>query len=133
MPDRHGGVQAGGAANAVAAVRLAQRRVEEAPLARAGEGAGVSGRAAHGSDIQRGGAWEPSVPKDAEDGVPGADEASDRGPTGVGPSTGTSGRRPHGYHTDPPQGAGGMKLSARFRRYSVCSLGWLGRASHATG
>ena len=80
VPDGHGAGQAGGVAGPVAAVRWAAGGVEEAAVAGPGEGAGVPGRAADGGDVQRGGAGQPAVPEDAEDGVPGADEAGDRGP-----------------------------------------------------
>ena len=56
-------------AGPVAAVRPAPRGAEEAAVAGAGEGAGVPGRAAAGCDVERGGAGEPPVPQDAEDGV----------------------------------------------------------------
>ena len=57
---------------AVAAVRPAAEGAQEAAGAGVGEGAGVLGRATAGRDVQRGRAWQPSLPQDAEDGVPGS-------------------------------------------------------------
>src|SRR5262249_61676305 len=119
VPDGHGAGQAGRPASALAAIRPAPRGAEEAPVAGTGEGTGVPGRAPPGGDVERGGAREPAVSQDAEVGVPGADATGDRGPAGVGPPTGTSRRRPRGDHSDSPQGAGGMRLLARFRCVSV--------------
>ena len=79
VPDGDGVGQAGATAGAVAAIRPAARGVEEAVPAGPGEGVGVPGREVAGGDIERGGAREPPVPEDAEDGVPGADAAVDRG------------------------------------------------------
>ena len=94
VPDGHGAGQAGRPAGAAAAVRPTPRGAEEAPVAGPGEGPGVPGRAAHGCDVERGGARQPAVSQDAEGGVPGADATGDRRSTGVGPSAGASGRRP---------------------------------------
>src|SRR5262249_54504154 len=83
VSDGHRAGQARGPAGAAAAVRPAPRGAEEAAVAGPGEGTGVPGRAAAGCDIERRGAREPAISQDAEDRVPGAHEAGDRGPTGV--------------------------------------------------
>ena len=59
-------------------------------------------------DVQRGGAWQSSLPQDAEDGVPGSDAAGDRGPAGAGPAAGAARPRPGSDHQDSAQGEGGM-------------------------
>src|SRR5271157_455726 len=75
VPDGDGVGQAGEAAGAVTAVRPAAEGAQEAAGAGVGEGAGVFGRAAAGRDVQRGGAWQPSLPQDAEDGRNGRSRA----------------------------------------------------------
>ena len=108
VPDGHSVGQAGEAAGAVAAVRPAAEGAQEAAGAGVGEGPGVLGRAAAGRDVQRGGAWQSSLPQDAEDGVPGSDAAGDRGPAGAGPAAGAARPRPGSDHQDSAQGEGGM-------------------------
>ncbi len=49
-------------------------------------------RLAAGDDVQRGGARQPSVPENAEDGLPGADPTGNRGPLGAGPAAREAGR-----------------------------------------
>ena len=61
-----------------------------------------------GRDVQLGGAWQSSLPQDAEDGVPGSDAAGDRGPAGAGPAAGAARPRPGSDHQDSAQGEGGM-------------------------
>ena len=97
-------------ADAVATVRLAAVGAEEAALAGAGEGAGVPGRAAAGHDLERGGAWQPALPQDAEDGVPSADTASDRGPSWRWTSSGS---------VRPEAGLGRSRRSTRRGRHDV--------------
>ena len=84
------------------------RKVLKKLLAPGLEKAGVLGRATAGRDVQRGGAWQPSLPQDAEDGVPGSDAAGDRGPAGAGPAAGAARSRPRPDDQDPAQGEGGM-------------------------
>ena len=98
--------------------RLA-RGAEEAAGTRPGEGAGVPGRAAAGGDVERGGAWEPPIPQDAEDGLSGADTPRDRGAVGLGPTAGAPGGRSVRDDPHPPQGAGSVRRRARFPCYSV--------------
>ena len=74
VPDGHGAGQAG--ASCGRRLRRFGRLGEvlkKLLVAGPGEGAGVPGRAAAGCDVERGGAGEPAVSQDAEDGVPGAD------------------------------------------------------------
>ena len=59
-------------------------------------------------NVERGGAWQPSLPQDAEDGVPGSDAAGDRGPTGAGPTAGAAHPRPGHDDQGLAQGEGGM-------------------------
>src|SRR5208337_476871 len=73
-----------------------------------GEGAGVSGRAADGRDVQRGRARQPAIPEDAEDRVPGADATGDRAPPGAGPDSGESGPRTGRDDQDLAQGQSGV-------------------------
>ena len=95
-------------AGPVAAVRPAAGGAEEAAVAGPGEGAGVPGRAADGSDVQRGGARQPALPEDAEDGVPGAD-AVGRSRAGWRWTCCASGRRKAGPRRPrPSQGQSGM-------------------------
>jgi hypothetical protein len=75
VPNGHGAGQAGRIAGAVAVLCPAEGGAEEVVRAESGAGAGVPGRAASGSDVERGGARELSVPEGAEDGVLGADAA----------------------------------------------------------
>src|SRR5262249_21358749 len=64
--------------------------------------------------IQRGGAGQPAVSEDPEDGVPGADEAGDRGPAGAGPDARESGSGPGRHDRGPAQGQSGMISSPGF-------------------
>src|SRR5271157_3904580 len=80
----------------------------ESRVSGVGEGAGVFGRAAAGRDVERGGAWQPSLPQDAEDGIPGSDAAGDRGPAGAGPAAGAARPRPGPDDQDLAQGEGGV-------------------------
>ncbi len=124
--------KAGAPAGAVEAFCPAPGGVEEAVRAGPGEGAGVPGREVAGSDVERRGAREPSVPEDAEDGVPGADAACDRGSAGVGPASRTSGPRPSRDDQDPSQGEGSMMqepgilatVSKNTRKYSDKCEDW---------
>src|SRR5271157_462604 len=108
VPDGDGAGQVETAPGAVAAVRPAAEGAQEAAGAGVGEGAGVLGRATAGRDVQRGGAWQPSLPQDAEDGLPGSDAAGDRGPTGAGPAAGAARPRPGPDDQDLAQGEGGV-------------------------
>ena len=96
-PDGHSVGQAGEAAVAVAAVRPAAEGAQEAAGAGVGEGPGVWMKRLHG-DVQRGGAWQSSLPQDAEDGVPGSDAAGDRGPACQLTCCGSSSPRPGSDH-----------------------------------
>ena len=59
-------------------------------------------------DVERGGAWQPSLPQDAEDGIPGSDAAGDREPAGAGPAAGAARPRPGPDDQDLAQGEGGV-------------------------
>src|SRR5439155_494265 len=104
VPDGHGAGQASGVAGPPAAVQAVAAGAEEAGVSGPGEGAGVPGRAADGGDVQCGGARQPAVSEDAEDGVPGADAGGDRRPLGAGPAAGESGRGPGPDDQGPAQG-----------------------------
>src|SRR5262249_49221889 len=114
MPYGHGAGQAGRLAGAVAAPRAAACCPEEVDVAGPGEGAGVPGRAADGGDVQCGGAGQGAVPQDAEDGLPGADQAGDRGPAGAGLAAGESGAGPGRNDRGPAQGQSGLISSPGF-------------------
>ena len=61
-----------------------------------------------------GGARQPTLSEDAEDGVPGADAAGDRGPAGDGPAAGEPSPRPSRHDRGPAQGQSGMISSPGF-------------------
>ena len=65
-------------------------------------------RLAAGDDVQRGGARQPSVPENAEDGLPGADPTDHRGPLGAGPAAREAGARPGRDDQGLAQGESGM-------------------------